>query len=73
MCEGVEYVQKAYKMLNPDKKSTDDDKSGNDIENFSQSLFVECAERAISVKSLLCFLKKFFIKFVINFYLVQRS
>ena len=36
-------------VKNPDKKSTDDEKSGNDIENFSQSLFVECAEKAISV------------------------
>ncbi len=47
--KGVEYVYTAYKTLNPDKKTSGDNKSGNDIENFSQNLFVECAEKALNV------------------------
>lgn len=44
----VEFLKEAYYKLDPEV-SLDNEESSIDVENFSQSLFVECAEKAINV------------------------
>lgn len=52
-----EYITKAYEILDPDIHLNHDDQqqpksktTTSDVDNFSQSLYVECAEKAISVR-----------------------
>ncbi|CAF0909353.1 unnamed protein product [Brachionus calyciflorus] len=45
--KNVEFLKEAYSQLDPEI-SSNKDKSTKDIENFSQSLYVECAEKAIN-------------------------
>ncbi|RNA03098.1 cilia- and flagella-associated 46-like [Brachionus plicatilis] len=45
--KNVEFVREAYYQLDPEISSKNE-KSTKDIENFSQNLFVECAEKALN-------------------------
>ena len=44
--KNVSYVRQAFEILDPNM-SIGKEKSANDVENFSQNLYVECAEKAI--------------------------
>ena len=46
--KSIDHVRQAFKILDPDM-STGNQNSANDVENFSQNLYVECAEKAINV------------------------
>ena len=47
--QDADYVKQAFKILDPHVAATSKEKSAKDIENFSQNLYVECAEKAIDV------------------------
>jgi len=49
--EEIEYVCRAFEILDPNM-ANGKEKSANDVENFSQNLYVECAEKAISVRKI---------------------
>ncbi len=71
--KSIEHVRQAFKILDPDVSkemrsgsgSGDgvDQNSTNDVENFSQSLYVECAEKAINVIKFIFFI---YYDFIIN-------
>jgi hypothetical protein len=44
----VDHLKRAFQILDPEV-STGKDTASKDVENFSQSLYVECAEKAINV------------------------
>ena len=44
----VDHLKRAFQILDPEV-STGKDTASKDVENFSQSLYVECAEKAIHV------------------------
>ena len=46
----IDHVRQAFKILDP-QVETSKEKSAKDIENFSQNLYVECAEKAIDVRN----------------------
>ena len=47
--KSIDHVRQAFKILDPDMSTCGDQNSANDVENFSQNLYVECAEKAINV------------------------
>ena len=52
--KNVTYVRQAFGILDPNM-SIGKEKSANDVENFSQNLYVECAEKAIYVRIFISF------------------
>lgn len=49
MIKDFEYVRQAYGILDPEVLGSSREKTAKDIENFSQNLYIECAEKAIGV------------------------
>lgn len=48
MLKDVDHLKRAFQILDPEV-SIGKDTVSKDVENFSQSLYVECAEKAINV------------------------
>ena len=48
LLKDVDALREAFKILDPENISGKE-KSTRDVENFSQNLYVECAEKAINV------------------------